>query len=152
MLSEICDFIHNYFVKNTISGTFSISNGNIDVEGLLEGQRFRIYGSAMNDGVYTYHSTGIMNDDDNKDAELADESFTGYIGYMAVPRALFQIADSISDWIKLKEENGVSGIYTSESFGGYSYTLNNGVDAHGYSQNDWRSVFGSSLNAWRKIG
>jgi len=150
MLSDICDFIHNYFVKNTVSGFFSIQNGNINIDDLEEGQRFRIYGSVLNDGVYTYHSTGITNDDDTKEADLADESFKGYIGYMAVPKQLLQIVENISDWVKANE-NAPTGVYSSESFGGYSYTLNNAVDAHGYSRNDWRSVFGSSLNAWRKI-
>jgi len=78
MLTEVCNFVHNYFEHTTYRGSFEIVDGNIDLSGMvLKGQRFRIIGSAMNDGIYTYHADGVYNDDDNTAEPLLDETFTG---------------------------------------------------------------------------
>ena len=123
MLSEVCDFVHNYFEYEIHHGTFSIVNGGIRLAGLVRnGQRFRILGSALNDGIYTYYDeSALYNDDDDALADLMDETFTGAIVAMAIPKAFLKIVSDITEW---QNKNGqiVESPYTSESFGGYSYT------------------------------
>lgn len=151
MLTQVCDFIHNYFELSTATGTFSVADGSIEVDGLLEGQRFRIRGSALNDGIYTYHSDGIKNDDDDTDVALSTETFTGFVDLMGVPRGVLEVTGKIAEWVAKYGAVGNTGPYTSESFAGYSYTKKSGTDAHGNNLDDWRAVFGKSLNAYRKI-
>ena len=77
MLNQICENICNYFIQNRYEGRYEISGGMISLP-LLDGQRFLIQGSALNDGMYTYHDTGIKDDDDKTLAVgLQDETFTG---------------------------------------------------------------------------
>lgn len=70
MLDQVCNEIRNHFIQTPICGEFSIKNGTISPLSLLEGQRFWIVGSVLNDGVYTFHETGIRNDDDTEAAGL----------------------------------------------------------------------------------
>lgn len=141
MLEQILNYIHNYFEKEIVPGTYSISSGTFEVDFLQNGQYFRIVGSVFNDGIYKYPAD-----------DLADETFTGEIWAMAVPPAVIALSSEISDWVD-KYKDVMDGPYQSESFGGYSYTkkssgggTNNGNDA-----SDWRSVYRSRLNHWRKI-
>lgn len=64
---------------------------------------------------------------------------------MAVPRALIALSDEIKAWV---DKNGQESPYTSESFGGYSYSK--ATNAQGMAVG-WRDVFRSRLNTWRKI-
>lgn len=142
MIEQICAFIHNFFVANVITGTFTISDGSIAVPGLVTGQYFRICGSRLNDGVYQY---GM--------AALTDETFDGEIWDMRPPRSFVRLADEIEAWVE-KYGEAVSGPYQSESFGGYSYSLKTGTNASGGQDSNagsWQGVFKSSLNQWRKL-
>lgn len=151
MLSEVCDFVHNYFEHEIHHGTFSIVNGNIDLTGLVKnGQRFRILGSALNDGIYTYYDeSALYNDDDNALADLMDETFTGAIVAMAIPKAFLKIVNEITEW-QNKNSQVVESPYTSESWGGYSYTKATGSGSSG-GVLSWRDVFKQKLNAYRRI-
>jgi hypothetical protein len=142
MIEQICAFIHNFFVANVISGTFTIADGSIEVPGLVTGQYFRICNSRLNDGVYQY---GM--------ADLTDETFNGEIWDMRPPRSFIKLAQEIEAWNEKYGET-VSGPYQSESFGGYSYSLKTGSNASGGTDNNagsWQGVFKSSLNQWRKL-
>lgn len=151
MLTEICDFVHNYFEQTTYHGTFEITNGTIDFGSLiLFGQRFKIVGSALNDGIYTYMADGIYDDDNIEAVELQDESFTGDVIAMSVPVNLIKLAKEISDWITANA-SALNSPYTSESFGGYSYTKATGSGANAGGVLGWQDVFRSRLNAYRKI-
>ena len=87
VLEQICAFIHNYFYGDRYSGTFTIKGGILTVDGLLNGQYFRVCGSKLNDGVYQYPAEG-----------LADETFTGEIWPMKVPKAVWEIAAEVEAW------------------------------------------------------
>lgn len=152
MLTEVCNYVHNYFDYRVYSGTFEIVNGGINLEGLvLNGQRFRIVGSALNDGIYTYQSGGVVyNDDGDTGVNLYSEVFTGSIIAMAVPTSFLQIVKDISDWY-IKNLETIQSPYTSESFGGYSYTKATGSGANNGGVIGWQDVFKSKLNAYRKI-
>jgi len=151
MLTEVCNFVHNYFEHTTYRGSFEIVDGKIDLSGMvLNGQRFRIVGSAMNDGIYTYHADGVYNDDDNTVDLLADETFTGLIISMSIPSAFQKIVKDISEWQEANKAT-LESPYTSESFGGYSYTKATGSGANSGGVLGWQDVFRSRLNAYRKI-
>ena len=151
MLTEVCNFIHNYFEIARQTGEFKVENGTIDLSDLLYyGQRFRIVGSHLNDGIYTYRENEIYNDDNTEVAELSDETFTGAVYAMSVPRDVWQLVFDIQAWIN-KNKTVLDSPYTSESFGGYSYTKASGSGATAGGVLGWQDVFRSRLNAYRKI-
>lgn len=145
MLSEICAEIKNYFCKDSdvIIGNFSIVDGSITPSvGLESGQYFRIVGSIFNDGVHAYSDI------------LKDESkFHGAIWKMRVPQDLINLASDIEAW---QNKNGAidsqaMSPYTSESFGGYSYSKNTGRSGNGGGGACWQDTFASRLDRYRKI-
>ena len=138
MLTEICAEIRNYFeVPNGRHfGTFTISGGSIaPLDFLQDGQYFRIIGSVFNDGVHKYG-----------EANLTDEKFDGAVWAMAVPPAVVDLSEKIKAYND--SDAGKASPYTSESFGGYSYTK--ATDANG-APIGWQKAFASRLNKWRKL-
>ena len=152
MLTEVCDFVHNYFEYAIYDGTFEISGGTINLDSLVaNGQRFRIIGSALNDGIYTYHTDGqIFNDDGNNEIKLATETFTGRVVAMAVPATFLQIVNDVKEW-QNQNKAVLESPYQSESFGGYSYTKASGSGSNAGGSLGWQDMFRSRLNAYRKI-
>ena len=138
MLEQVLMNIRNWFpVKGGIySGTFTIKDGGITLPFLADGQYFRICGSVFNDGLHQYNVL-----------DLVDETFNGTIWALAIPKAVIELADEIQKW---QEKNGeaASGIYQSESFGGYQYSKQTASD--GGQLTVW-SVFRKRLNQWRKL-
>lgn len=139
MLTELCGVLRNWFETDRISGTYTVENGSITLSFLQNGQFFRVVGSVFNDGVHQY-----------PDYAMADETFDGSIWPMSVPPALICLGEEIKAW---QEKNGdiAASPYTSESFGGYSYSKSTSGSATGAGVVTWQSVFKSRLNQWRKI-
>lgn len=140
MLTEILQYLRNWFEKTKYFGVFAIENGSVVGmdDKLLDGQYIRIIGSALNDGVWQYPSD-----------ELQDEIFDGAVWGLALPPAVAALAVEIADW-QTKNAEAVSSPYQSESFGGYSYSkASGGSDAAGGAS--WQTVFKSRLAPWRKI-
>ena len=138
MLTELCAEIRNYFLATdgVHTGTFTISGGTIaPLDFLTEGQYFRIVGSTFNDGVHRYPAS-----------DLTDESFAGAVWAMAVPPAVIGLAVEIEKY-KAETEKNLSG-YSSESFGGYSYTKF--TDSHG-APLSWEKAFAGRLNKYRRM-
>lgn len=149
MLQQVCENIHNYFIQNRYEGKYEIAGGMISLP-LLDGQRFLIQGSALNDGLYTYHDTGIKNDDDSVAVGLRAETFTGTICALAVPPAVIALAGEIKTWVD-NYGASIETPYTSESvLGVYSYTKTSGGTGAGGSVS-WQDVFSDRLNRWRKV-
>ena len=149
MLQQICEHIHNYFIRTVQDGRFDIADGMISLP-LLDGQRFLVSGSALNDGVYTYHDTGITNDDDTEAAGLQDETFAGTICALAVPPAVIALSGEINQWVA-KNGASVESPYQSENvIGVYSYTKASGGSGAGGSVT-WQDVYANQLNRWRKV-
>ena len=145
MLTELCQELRNWFERKKFFGTFTIESGQIDLpDGSLQsGQYFRIVGSVFNDGVHKY--------DPESESQLIDEVFEGAIWSMGVPPAVVDLSERISEWVT-KYGDSVSSPYSSESFGGYSYTkANSGQGNAASSSPTWQSTFASELNRWRKI-
>ena len=138
MLEQVLMNIRNWFpVKGGIySGTFTIKDGGITLPFLADGQYFRICGSVFNDGLHQYNVL-----------DLTDETFNGTIWALAIPKAVIDLAFEIEEWQK-KNGEAASGIYQSESFGGYQYSKQTASD--GGQLTVW-SVFRKRLNQWRKL-
>lgn len=146
MLTEICQYLRNWFVREKILGWFSIENGVLLASDgtalpLLSGQYFRVIGSVFNDGVHQ-----------NGDPLTDEPEFKGSVWLMAVPPDFLALVSDIADWIE-NNSAALNSPYSSESFGNYSYSLRgsgstNGTDSGGVS---WQSQFSSRLAPWRKI-
>lgn len=145
MLTELCQELRNWFELDRRKGTFTISGGALTADFLVEGQYFRIKGSIFNDGVHQYGGTD----------ELTDETFTGEVWAMGIPKAVIELAGEIEAWKNKYEgvDSASMSPYTSESFGGYSYSKGTGgVSVNGKDiSTGWKAVFASRLNRWRKI-
>ena len=136
MLTEVCEEIRNYFIVSIHHGKFEINGGSIaPLDFLQQGQYFRIVGSTMNDGVYQYPCSG-----------LADETFVGAVWAMAVPPAVVALSAEIKEYCS--SEQAKPSAYTSESFGGYSYSK--ATDSNGVPLT-WQKVFANRLNRYRRI-
>ena len=151
MLQEIMEYLHNYFVPiGAKEVTYTISGGAISPSfGAEDGDRFLICGSRRNDGVYTWHASGVCNDDDTRAAGLRDETFAGTIRVCSVPPALLALSGEISDWVASNSETLASPMQ-SETFNGYSYTLKSGGGSGGNGPLTWRDIFGEQLERWRR--
>ena len=136
MLEQVLMHLKNWFLVpgGIHEGTYTIEDGSIALPFLLDGQYFRIVGSVFNDGLHQYPES------------LIDETFTGSVWALAVPKSVIDLAADISAW---QEKNGDAGPYASESFGGYSYTRS--TDAKTGGPVTWQSVFSARLSKWRKI-
>ena len=132
MLETVLMYLNNWFVMGRYDDTYTIEDGGITLPFLVDGQYFRIVGSLFNDGVYQYP------------AELTDETFDGSVWAMAIPKALLSAVEEITAWTA---KNGDSGPYTSESFGGYSYSK--ATNSKGVAVG-WRDVFAAQLAPWKK--
>ena len=154
MLGKVCNHVHNYFTDAAYPGTYTISNGDLALDFLKDGQRFHLVGSDLNDGVYTWHPSGIKNDDDDSSAELQDETFTGTILPMAVPRDFIALVEEIAVWVEEYGAKVLSPFQSENVIGVYSYTKasTGGAAAGGTSSPTWENVFASRLNPYRKTG
>ena len=162
MMTELCQNLRNWFDRDQKKwhGKITISNNAItsfeydtlqstaaEPLSLTENQYFRIIGSLFNDGVHKYL--------DSED-QLVDETFSGYIWAMAVPPAVIALCDDIEDWQAKYGgiDSALMSPFSSESFGGYSYSKGSrsGANSSGLaSVTSWEQMFASRLNAWRKI-
>lgn len=130
MLESVLAEMRNWFEAESHAGEFAVVGGSLPLD-VQEGQYYRIRGSVFNDGL---HQSGDV---------LQDEVFEGCVDLLAVPAAVVSLAEDISAWAK---ENGAQtrSPYASESFKGYSYTVN--ADA-----SDWKRAFSDELSRWRKL-
>lgn len=152
MLTQICQYLKNWFNRKPdgtdypkFEGEFVIEDGVINVEELADGQYFRILGSLFNDGVHKYGDS---------DDVLKDETFTGEIWSMGVPQEIIELADEIKAWQDKYggADSAAMSPFASESFGGYSYTKQQGsTSAGGGMMTSWHALFASRLSPWRKI-
>ena len=139
MITEVCQYLKNWFELKKIHGKFVIENGYINNVGLLDGQYYRVIGSALNDGVHRYPDA------------LRDETFEGSVWTMGIPQAVLDLVSEIEAWRAKYEtvDSTAMSPFQSESFGGYSYSK--GSTSNGSTNPGWQSVFASRLNPWRKI-
>lgn len=153
-ITVYCQECRNYFApvgkkenKSYIhDGEFTISGKTVTpLDFIQAGQYFRIVGSAMNDGVYCNTAEGLK--------DLSDETFTGAIWEMSVPRAFLALCADIDAWRTKNEAADSANMspYTSESFAGYSYSKSGGGSSSGGNAVTWVSQFGYRLVPWRRV-
>ena len=137
MLEQVLGEIHNWFVREVISGEFEVVDGQLRMPGgrtLQDGQYLRVVGSVFNDGLHRWPAAGLV-----------DEVFEGEVWALAVPQEVVDLAGAVDDW----DAKNAPGPYVSESFGGYSYTrTTNGATGQAAG---WRDRFRQELNRWRKV-
>ncbi len=138
MLETILEHLHNWFIIPGAArcGTFKVASGSLELDFLQWDQYYRIEGSVFNDGLHRNPGVG-----------MTDETFTGTVYPMAVPKAVIELADRIEKWC---ESNPVSD-KVSESFGGYSYTKA-GSGTQSADAGGWQVAFRKELNHWKKVG
>lgn len=151
MLTLLCEYLRNWFDEgcNKVIGKITIADGAISVRNtpitMQNGQYFRIIGSVFNDGVHQF-----------PDYNMSDEEFDGAVWEMKVPNEVVALAEDIEAW-KAKYmgiDSPLMGPFTSESFGGYSYSKS-GVGASAFTdasgRSGWQAAFADRLGPWRKI-
>ena len=147
MLTEICQYLRNWFARDILLGDFIISGNVLTYEDggtlpLINSQYFRIVGSLLNDGVHKYG--------DVKDVLKDEPKFSGSVWMMAVPPTVIELSEDIDNWVQANTD-AINSPYQSESFGGYSYQKGSGGGSINGNSITWQSQFASRLAPWRKI-
>ncbi len=150
MIYNVCKYCKNFFFRhdNIYTGAFSISNGeltgNCDGQSVTladmvkSGQYYLIAGSDLNDSI---HQCG-------RDT-LEDELFYGNVYPLSIPKAFISLVQEIADW-QTKNGEKVTSPFSSESFGGYSYTKASGLSSESGAAS-WQDAFRGRLISYRKI-
>lgn len=147
MLEAVLRSLNNWFDRDGSGRFFHVESGELSVKGgsllgagewLADGQWYRILGSRHNDGLHRHPA-----------ADLLDEEFEGCAYELRIPPAVVELAERVAAW---EEANGDAsrGVYASESFGGYSYSLKGDGAADSGSQG-WKRAFADELRGWRKL-
>lgn len=147
-MGELCAECRNWFTRGIIRGRFTVQNGVLSpLDGVETGTWIRVVGSLHDDGVWQYPGR-----------DLTDEEFSGAVWVLAIPPDFAALLDDINAWeaanadaVKNATAEVLSGPYTSESFGGYTYQKKTGFGDIATSWRDPRLGFAARLNMWRKI-
>lgn len=141
MLERVLTHIHNWFEVSWRSGEWQVVDGCLDLPFLQDGQYYRIVGSVFNDGLHQY-----------PDNDLKDEIFFGQISGLAIPKAVIELAQEIEQW-ETDNAKALNSPYSSESFGGYSYSKDSSVSGGGNDDpaSGWQRHFMSRFIPWRKL-
>jgi hypothetical protein len=138
VLENVLMHLKNWFLVDIYERTFTIENNTMELPFLQKGQYFRICGSVFNDGLHKYGDPAD---------KLQNETFTGTVWALAIPKAVVELASEIEAW-QSKNGEAAQSPYSSESFGGYSYTK--ATDANTGRPVTWETAFRSQLNPLRK--
>ena len=141
MLEDVLTHLKNWFVVpcGVHEGMYTIENSTLELPFLQNGQYYRICGSVFNDGLHKY---GDIQD------KLQNETFTGTVWALAIPKAVVELSEKINEW-QIKNGETAASPFTSESFGGYSYTK--ATESVTGAVATWETVFRSQLNPYRKL-
>lgn len=137
MLTELLQYLRNWFVSSKIEGEFTIKDGQLTLDRVADGQYIRIVGSALNDGVWQYPVTS-----------LRDEAFSGTVWRLNIPPAVVALAEEITDW-QSKFGDAVATPWQSESYSRGSYSRSKG--SGGDKNVTWQTAFADRLAPWRKL-
>lgn len=139
-LTRICAKLKNHFLRDKYEGEFTLVSGTAPLE-LLDGQYFVIVHSNLNDGVFQNTAESL--------ARIQPETFTGRIWTMSVPVDFLDLVEDIDRLNAKVEELGLLDKgYASESFGGYTYSLQSGAPAY---MQEWLRRINSGMSMYQKI-
>lgn len=143
MLEELLRTLNNWFEKDSLVGDFKIVGGALLVsDGFLkDGQYIRVVGSTFSDGLHRWPAS-----------DMVDEEFTGEVRALAIPPAVIALSQEIEEWVR-DNQKALDAPYSSESFGGYSYSKEGAIASQGGScaSSGWRAHFRDQLNQWRRL-
>lgn len=140
-LTKICARLKNHFLRDKYEGTFTIVTGTAPISSLVDGQYFVIVGSSVNDGVFQNTAASL--------AALKPETFTGRIWSMGVPVDFAELCEDVTAYeAKVAELSLLDKGYASESFGGYTYSLQSSAPAY---MQDWLKRINTGMAMYRKI-
>lgn len=148
MLTQICQYLRNWFDKKADGtsypkyiGDFIINEGEIGLD-LAVGTYIRIMGSLFNDGVHRYGN-----------ANLTDEEFNGEVWVMSIPKSVLDAAIWADKWLEVNggADSAANSPFTSESFGGYSYSKAASISGSGGTSVFEQAYMINALAPWRKI-
>lgn len=155
MLTELCQYLKNWFEIEHYSGKITITSGSINVAAgdgwffsgvtpsIQNGQYIRIEGSVFNDGVCQF---GVDT--------LIDETFNGDLWLLGIPKAVIDLASDIAEWRQKYEgiNSQAMSPFQSESFKGYSYSKGSASSTAGTNGiSGWQAAFNNRISPWRKI-
>lgn len=146
MLTEICEYLRNWFCEDSdkIIGNIVVGDSEITVPygAIQPGQYIRIVGSVFNDGVWQYG-----------EADFYPETYDGAVWLMRIPKSFIDLVTEIENW--QDKYGGVDSKamspFNSESFAGYSYSKSSGGSGEVASPTNWQGVFAARLSPWRKL-
>ena len=144
MIGEICAYIKNYFVYegDRIFGEFSIENGEIVPPVEFPTDYYAIFGSRRNNGVHNLA--------DQTDTLVDEGKFHGSIWIMTPPDDFLTKVAEIKSWVTANN-SALASPFSSESFGGYSYTKGKNKSGSDYGIT-WRDQFGDELKSrWGRM-
>lgn len=142
MIERVCEHIHNYFSadEDRRAGTYTIENGILTLPHVVEGQYFRIVGSAFNDGVFQYPAE-----------DLVDETFEGEVWAMKPPRDFLRTVEEIEAWVAKYGDQAMSPYQSENVIGVYSYTKTGAGTSSATAAGSWETLFKARLNQWRRL-
>lgn len=150
MLTQICQYLRNWFEQNILTGSFKVTDGVLTfADGsalpLQNEQYYRIIGSVFNWGVHQYGREGEQLIDPLHDEQI----FVGAVWAMAVPPEVARISAAAAKW-ETDNAAAIASPYQSESFGGYSYSLKSSSDGTGGASWQTQRQFTDALAPYRK--
>lgn len=138
----------NYFPVSTIEhGNFKIEDGIIAVQqSYLIGQHIYIPGATQGRGSILNAGVYLVSDDKITLTGARDEAFAGAVCSLAIDQDFLDLAAEIETFEENARNDKNRGMLTSESFGGYSYSM--ATTASGVAAS-WKEVYASRLNSYR---
>lgn len=146
MIQAICSEIKNFFTSDCdrLIGDWTIEGGNFVPPIDFPSDYIRIVGSRKNDGVYKVSEI--------TEGTFTDERFHGAVWFMCPPKDFLNLVEEIEQWNAKNgsPDSAAMSPFTSESFGGYSYSKSSGGSEGGKNPNSWQCVYASRLNQYRR--
>lgn len=133
-VAAVMRHINNYFQVGSISGMIVIS-GNAIVPA-PESPWCYVSGSWLHDGVWQVLGGKLQ----SMPGDLPDEEFDGRVWLLKPPADFLTLCEEISQY----DDKNPVGAYTSEKFGGYSYTRAGEVKS-------WMTAFAEKLWPYRRM-
>lgn len=131
--------INNYFEVGRMDGVFAISGNTLSPAPPTSW--CCIKDSLTHDGVWEIADGNLQRVPDTS----TDEQFTGRVWLLRPPADFLSLCEEISAY----DDKNPVGAYTSESFGGYSYTRKGSTGANGSTS--WLAVFEERLYPYRHM-
>lgn len=131
-VSDVMRHVRNHFIRDSISGSFSIVDGRLSPEGAFTpGMWIAVTGSKSPAGVFQLDEQGGI-------PNMADVSWTGVVYRLAPPEEFLRLCGDIACWAAANPDPAVS----QEKLGDYS------VSRRAVT---WEEAFAPALAPYRRM-